>query len=71
MKTIDNPVIRIASGHELLTGWHCAICLQNATVDGEGWKMCDKHWRDWDFGYGKTIEQMRDEHERRNNTATK
>lgn len=46
-----------------LTGWLCPICFENAMVDAGGYKMCKKHFQDWNgFYHGtKTIAEMIEE----------
>ena len=42
------------------TGWDCCVCGTFASVMGDGFTWCKKHWEEYDLGQGNTIKQMRD-----------
>ena len=46
-----------------LTGWKCVICYQNAQCWCVDVCLCDKHAKEYYFGYGKSLVQMTEEFE--------
>jgi len=41
------------------TGWDCCVCSNYATVMGDGFTWCLKHWEKWALGEGEDIKSMR------------
>lgn len=48
------------------TGWRCIVCFEVAQCFCVDVTLCEKHAKEYDLGYGKTILQMKKElHEKR------
>lgn len=45
------------------TGWRCACCFEVAQVHMIDVTLCSKHAKEYNFGYGKNLKQMREEYE--------
>jgi len=57
----DYPNIYMDGNVVIDTGWRCVICYEVAQCWCVDVCLCVKHAKEYDFGYGKSIAQMKKE----------